>query len=248
MPVPLARAVAAAVRYNLTTMHFSIIIPTLNEQDGIEKFLMALQPFRQQSELILADGGSTDRTITLASPWVDLIINCPQGRAIQMNQAASHARGDSLIFIHADTFLPENALSIIQSSLSQKKLWGRFNIELVGRSPLLKVIGLLMNYRSKWTGIATGDQVIFVTKALFNTVGHYPNIALMEDIALCSKLKQYGPPACIKAKVHSSARRWEQFGLIKTILLMWSLRLRYYFGTHPDILAQLYYRGQFWSH
>lgn len=229
-------------------MQFSIIIPTLNEQDGIEKCLMALQPLRQQSELILADGNSTDKTITLAGPWVDRIVNCPQGRAIQMNRAASHARGDILIFIHADTFLPENALAMIESSLNRNKLWGRFNIELEGYSPLLKVIALLMNCRSKWTGIATGDQVIFVTKALFNKVGQYPSIALMEDIALSSMLKQYSPPACLKAKVHSSARRWEQFGLIKTILLMWSLRLRYFFGTHPDKLAQLYYRGQFWSH
>ncbi len=229
-------------------MQFSIIIPTLNEQEGIENFLIALQPLRQQSELILADGGSADNTITLATPLVDRIINCSQGRAIQMNRGASHARGDILIFMHADTFLPENALSLIQSSLTRNKLWGRFNIELEGRSPLLKVIALLMNCRSKWTGIATGDQVIFVTKALFNTVGHYPAIALMEDIALSSMLKLYSPPACLEAKVRSSARRWEQFGLIKTILLMWSLRLRYYFGSHPDKLAQLYYRGQFWNH
>lgn len=228
-------------------MRFSIIIPTLNEQEDIEKCLMALQPLRQKSELILADGGSTDKTITLASPLVDHIISCPQGRAIQMNRAANHARGDILIFIHADTFLPENALSLIESSLKRNKLWGRFNIELEGSSPLLKIIALLMNYRSKWTGIATGDQVIFVTKDLFNTVGHYPNIALMEDIALSSMLKQYSPPACLEAKVRSSARRWEQFGLIRTILLMWSLRLRYYFGIHPDKLAQLYHRGQFWN-
>ena len=112
---------------------------------------------------------------------------------------------------------------------------------------MLKVVAFFMNWRSRLTGIATGDQVIFVDKHLFESVGQYPVIPLMEDIALCKKLKKISPPACLKAKVITSDRRWEQFGVLKTIVLMWSLRLRYFLGADPQMLAILYNEGRFWK-
>jgi len=163
-----------------------------------------------------------------------------------MNIGASHANGEILIFLHADTYLPENALQLIEQHLGSRQ-WGRFDIRLSGDHFMLKVIAWMMNRRSRLTGIATGDQVIFATKEAFATVGHYPEIALMEDIALSKALKKISPPICLNAKATSSGRRWERYGIYRTILLMWSLRLRYCFGTDPQSLAALYYRGQFWK-
>jgi rSAM/selenodomain-associated transferase 2 len=164
-----------------------------------------------------------------------------------MNIGASHATGDILIFLHADTCLPENALQLIEQHISGNRLWGRFDIQLSGDHFMLKVIAQMMNWRSRLTGIATGDQVIFVTREAFAAVGRYPEIDLMEDIALCKALKKISPPICLKAKVTSSGRRWEHNGIYRTILLMWSLRLRYFFGANPQLLAALYSRGQFWK-
>ncbi len=228
-------------------MKFSIIIPTLNEAQSIVDCLTSLQTLRENTEIILVDGGSIDNTITLAQPLVDKVITSDKGRALQMNVGAQRATGDMLIFLHADTTLPLYALELINYSVSQQWQWGRFDISLTGKHPCLKVVTFFMNWRSRLTGIATGDQVIFVTKQLFDALGQYPVIALMEDIALSKKLKNILPPLCIKAKVISSGRRWEQFGVFKTILLMWNLRIRYFLGTDPQILAQLYNRGQFWK-
>jgi rSAM/selenodomain-associated transferase 2 len=159
-----------------------------------------------------------------------------------MNSGARQATGDVLIFLHADTCLPENALPLIQQKISSARLWGRFDIQLSGKHVMLKVIARMMNWRSRLTGIATGDQVIFVTRLAFEKAGQYPEINLMEDIALCTTLKKISPPICLKAKVISSGRRWELNGIYKTILLMWSLRLRYFFGADPQTLAFLYKR------
>jgi len=150
-----------------------------------------------------------------------------------------------LIFLHADTCLPENALQMIRQKISSVRLWGHFDIQLSGRHFMLKVIAQMMIWRSKLTGIATGDQVIFVTRPAFEAVGRYPEINLMEDIALCKALKKISPPINLKAKVISSGRRWERNGINKTILLMWSLRLRYFFGADPRTLAFLYNNGAF---
>jgi len=223
---------------------FSIIIPALNEANNIQLCLDALQQFRNQVEIIVVDGGSTDHTFEIAEPLVDKIIKSSKGRAKQMNKGASNAAGDMLIFLHADTFLPENALNLIQQNHLH---WGRFDIQLSGNLAMLKVISFFMNWRSRLTGIATGDQVIFVNKHLFDQVGGFPDLALMEDISLCSKLKKISQPICLKEKVISSGRRWEQYGVIKTILLMWSLRLRYFFGENPEVLSTLYSRGLFWK-
>jgi rSAM/selenodomain-associated transferase 2 len=229
------------------TMRFSIIIPTLNEADTIKTCLNRLQTLRTNTEIILVDGGSHDLTTTLAQSLVDKIIISSPGRSVQMNGGAGQATGEILIFLHADTVLPDQALQPITASITPSRQWGRFDIELTGRHALLPVIAFFMNLRSRLTGIATGDQVIFISKALFDSIGQFPPIALMEDIALCKTLKKISPPLCLKAKVISSGRRWEQFGVIKTILLMWSLRLRYFFRADPNTLASLYYRGKFWK-
>jgi rSAM/selenodomain-associated transferase 2 len=226
-------------------MNFSIIIPTLNEEKNIQCCLSTLQALRNTCEIIVVDGGSIDHTRMLAAPLADKVIMSALGRARQMNNGAGEATGDVLIFLHADTRLPENALPLIQQKISPIQPWGRFDIQLSGNSYMFKVIAQMMSLRSRLTGIATGDQVIFVTRPAFEKAGQYPEISLMEDIALSKALKKIGPPICLKAKVISSGRRWEHNGICKTILLMWSLRLRYFFGADPQTLAYLYANGAF---
>ena len=226
---------------------FSIIIPALNEAAGIQQHLQTLQPLRKHCEIIVADGGSKDGTIAIAEPLSDQVFTAPKGRARQMNAGADRATGKILLFLHADTFLPDEALSLIQQGLRKGSCWGRFDIHLTGSKPMLKVIARMMNWRSRLTGIATGDQVLFMTRHAYDYTGGFPDIPLMEDIALSIKLKQLGKPLCLKAKVISSGRRWEQFGVIKTILLMWWLRLLYCFGFSPKRLSRLYSGGIFWN-
>ncbi|TAN68210.1 MAG: glycosyltransferase [Methylobacter sp.] len=228
-------------------MKFSIIIPALNEAKTIASCLLALQPLRSDCEIIIVDATNEQPLANYPHTCLaDQIISSEKGRARQMNIGASHANGDILIFLHADTTLPENALQLIEQHLGNKQ-WGRFDIRLSGDHFMLNVIAWMMNSRSRLTGIATGDQVIFVTKEAFDAAGHYPEIALMEDIALSKALKKISPPIYIDAKVVSSGRRWERYGLYRTILLMWSLRLRYFFGADPQLLAELYCRGTFWK-
>lgn len=226
-------------------MNFSIIIPTLNEEKTIESCLSALQPLRSNCEIIIVDGGSTDNTRVIARSQADKVVSSDKGRARQMNNGARHASGNVLIFLHADTSLPEIALQLIQQKLNSSRKWGRFDIQLSGNHFMLKVIAQMMNWRSRLTGIATGDQVIFVTRLAFEKAGQYPEINLMEDIAICKALKKISPPICLKAKVISSGRRWERYGIYKTILLMWNIRLRYFFGADPQTLAFLYTNGAF---
>jgi len=227
-------------------MKFSIIIPTLNEGKTIQSCLSALQPLRNDCEIIIVDAGSNEQPITTAA-LADKVITSAKGRARQMNIGANHATGDVLIFLHADTCLPEHALQLIEQHIGSNKVWGRFDIQLSGNHFMFKVIARMMNWRSRLTGIATGDQVIFVTREAFAAVGQYPEIALMEDIALSKALKKISPPICLNAKVTSSGRRWEHYGIYRTILLMWSLRLRYFFGADSELLAELYSRGQLWK-
>ncbi|MDD1618850.1 MAG: TIGR04283 family arsenosugar biosynthesis glycosyltransferase [Methylococcaceae bacterium] len=226
-------------------MNFSIIIPTLNEEKTIEPCLSALQPLRNNCEIIIVDGGSIDNTRVIARSLADKVVSSDKGRARQMNNGARYASGNVLIFLHADTSLPENALQLIQQKLNSSRKWGRFDIQLSGNHFMLKVIAQMMNWRSRLTGIATGDQVIFVTRLAFEKAGQYPEINLMEDIAICKALRKISPPICLKAKVISSGRRWERYGIYKTILLMWNIRLRYFFGADPQILAFLYTNGAF---
>lgn len=221
-------------------MKFSIIIPTLNEANGIQTCLLALQPIKKDCEIIIADGGSSDNTVIFTKHLADKTIICSKGRGRQMNSGTNHATGDVLIFLHADTYLPENALTLIEQHINQHAQWGHFDISLNGNSLMLKIIAFFMNWRSRLTGVATGDQVIFVTQQLFNQVGQYPEISLMEDIALCKILNKISLPICLNAKVNSSGRRWEYNGIYKTILLMWFIRLSYFLGNDPQKLAILY--------
>jgi len=225
---------------------YAIIIPTLNEAQNIVAFLEPLQSLRMRCEIIIADGGSMDATETLVQPYVDAFLSCDnKGRALQMNQGAAYTNSEILIFLHADTLLPESALQNIATGIDKGHQWGRFNMHLMGKHPLLNVISFMMNWRSRLSGIATGDQAIFVNKATFEAVGTYPEIALMEDIALSKLLKKITPPYCIQQAVQSSARRWESFGVGRTILLMWYLRLRYFLGTPADKLSDMYRKGCF---
>ena len=225
----------------------SIIIPCLNEQKGIAIFIHELQKLRPQCELILVDGGSGDKTVQIAEPFVDHLIHSPCGRAQQMNAGAKKASSNVLIFLHADTFLPDDAVSQIQQALQDGYRWGRFDIRLIGGHWFLPVISYFMKLRSAISAITTGDQALFIDKSLFQQVGYYPNIAIMEDIALAKNLKKHGKPFRVYSCVHSSARRWVQSGVYKTILLMWCLRLQYFFGIDPKQLAQQYQGGQFWK-
>jgi rSAM/selenodomain-associated transferase 2 len=218
-------------------MKVSIIIPTLNEATVIRETLQSLAPLRTRGhEVIVADGGSEDRTPEIAAPLADRVLAAPRGRARQMNAGAAAASGDALVFLHADTRLPVDADRLIFRSL-QKNLWGRFDVAIEGRSTLLPVIAVLMNLRSRLTGIATGDQAIFVRREAFH--GH-PEIALMEDIAFSKTMKRRSPPACLRAKATTSGRRWDEQGVLRTLLLMWRLRLAYFLGAAPDDLARRY--------
>jgi rSAM/selenodomain-associated transferase 2 len=218
----------------------SIIMPVLDEAAEIGKALNALAPFRARGvEVIVADGGSRDDTATLAQPLADFVIASARGRAEQMNAGAAAARGDVLLFLHADTRLPENGDRLVLDGLSKSgKIWGRFDVRFDGGG--LGLIAFMMNWRSRATGIATGDQALFVTRAAFKSAGGFPAIALMEDVALSVRLKRSGRPLALRARVTTSARRWRKHGVLRTILLMWKLRLAFSLGADPAKLAQAY--------
>jgi rSAM/selenodomain-associated transferase 2 len=215
----------------------SVIVPALNEAPGIERCLAALAPLRARGhEVILADGGSTDGTAQLAAPHCDRVVGAPRGRAAQMNAGAAAAAGDALVFLHADTLLPPEADRLVLAALAGHA-WGRFDVSIDSTDPRLAVIAFFINRRSRLTGIATGDQAIFVRRDAFP--GFAP-IALMEDVAFSRAMKQVSPPACLTARVRTSARRWESRGVARTVLLMWRLRLDYWRGADPDDLARRY--------
>ena len=220
----------------------SIIIPTLNEASCIVGTLTTLQSFRQQGhEVIVVDGGSRDNTVDLARPFSDLVLQCSAAhRARQMNIGAAHAHGDIYLFLHADTRTPPDACSLIHRAMNINHVWGRFNVTFTGSHPLLGIIAGAMNWRSLLTGIATGDQGIFVHRTAFRLTGGYPDIALMEDIRLSASLKSLSRPACLLQTVITSSRRWESNGILKTVLFMWRLRLAFFLGRHPTRLARLY--------
>jgi rSAM/selenodomain-associated transferase 2 len=218
----------------------TIVIPVLDEAAIIVGALEALAPLRARgAEIIVADGGSTDGTAMLARPLADLAVAAPRGRGATMNAGAARGNGDALLFLHADTRLPENADRLIAGALAQR-FWGRFDLRIEGRHPLLAIVGQMINWRSRATGIATGDQAIFVTREAFLSVGGFPDLPLMEDIAMSRRLKRLCRPFCIGTPAITSGRRWEHNGVWRTILLMWRLRLAYYFGAEPARLASRY--------
>ncbi len=223
-------------------MRISIIIPVCNEAAVIVGTLERLQRYRKAGhQLILVDGGSGDATVSLATPWVDQLLVCAPGRARQMNHGAQQATGDWLLFLHADTQLPEAMDGLIKHHLQSESTWGRFDLRLSGRHWIFRIVERMINLRSRWTGIATGDQALFVCRDTFEKIGGFASIALMEDIDLSRRLKKMAAPVCISQPVITSSRRWEERGICRTIFQMWWLRLLYFCGVTPEKLVKIYY-------
>lgn len=227
-----------------STPPLSIVIPVLDEAAGIGAALARLQAFRGRGcEVIVVDGGSGDGTVDLARAACDRVAVSPPGRAMQMNAGASVARGDALVFLHADTELPTDADRLVLEALGgNRHVWGRFDVRITGRPAMLRVIAAMMNLRSRLTGVATGDQAIFCRRATFDAVGGFPSQPLMEDVEISKRLRRLGPPACLRERVTTSGRRWEKHGVTRTILLMWRLRLAYFLGVDPARLVRSYPR------
>lgn len=218
----------------------SIIIPTLNEADQLAATVASARG-PSVLEIIVADGGSTDATVLCARSLVDEVMTAPRGRASQMNVGARSARGDVLLFLHADTRLPRGFdAAILRALADPRRVGGRFDVHLVPSSPLLWLTGELMNIRSRLSGIATGDQAMFVRRDVFARMGGFQEIPLMEDIAFSRALKRYGSIACLRERVVTSSRRWRADGVMRTVLLMWSLRVLYFCGVSPHRLHRWY--------
>ena len=220
----------------------SIVMPVLNEAAGIAAALAALAPLRARGvEVIVVDGGSRDGTPDLARPLADRVLTAPRGRALQMNAGATAATGDAVLFLHADTRLPDDADALVFAALKNMRVWGRFDVRFADGA--LPLVAASMNVRSRLSGIATGDQAMFMTRNAFSRAGGFPEIALMEDVALSACLKHLSRPACLRARVTTSPRRWRRHGTLRTVLTMWRLRLAFYFGADPNRLARAYGYG-----
>lgn len=224
-------------------MKLSIVVPTLDEAPRLADALLPLAGLREAGhEVVVVDGGSRDGTTDVASPFADQVIVAPRGRAIQMNTGSAVASGTTLLFLHADCRLPASGSAAIEGTHAAGYRWGRFDVRLEGRSPLLPVVAAMMNRRSALTGICTGDQGMFVERALFESVGGFPPIPLMEDVALSKRLRRKaGRPRCVSDRLTVSGRRWDTHGAAKTIATMWSLRFAYWRGADPAALARRYY-------
>jgi rSAM/selenodomain-associated transferase 2 len=222
-------------------MKLSIVVPTLDEARAIVPTLEALAHARSAgAEVIVVDGASRDATRALAAPLCDRLIEGPRGRSAQMNAGARAATGDVLLFLHADTLLPPDAHGALARAIEAGAEWGRFDVAIAAADPMLAVVALFMNARSRWSGVATGDQGLFATRSAFEAVGGFPDLPLMEDVALSKALLRRSRPACLRDRVVTSGRRWERHGTLRTILLMWRLRLAYAMGADPHRLARRY--------
>jgi rSAM/selenodomain-associated transferase 2 len=226
-------------------MRLAIVIPTLNEAATIEAMLRALTPLRQRGvSVIVADGGSSDDTVKRAVPLADRVVAAPRGRALQMNagaRAPEAQAADVLLFLHADTALPQDADRIVLRALANSPLvWGRFDVLIEGRSPWLRVVGTMMNLRSRLSGIATGDQALFVERSSFVALEGFAPIPLMEDVEFSRRAKRLSRPLALRDCVRTSGRRWEQHGIWRTIFLMWKLRWAFFLGADPADLARRY--------
>lgn len=221
-------------------MFVSIIIPTLNEEKSIVRLLHQLQPYREQGhEVFVVDGGSIDKTVSISESLTDKVILSDSGRANQMNNGAAQANNNILWFLHADTIISNSSIEYVL--LAKNKVdWGRFNVKLSGENILFRLIEKMINVRSCLTGIATGDQAIFINKAIYDSVQGFSNIPLMEDVDLSKKLNKISKPYCVKNKIITSSRRWEKHGIINTTLLMWKLRFLFWLGVSAEKLALQY--------
>ena len=226
-------------------MRLSVIVPALNEAAAIGDTLTALQPMRTRGhEVIVVDGGSGDATADIARPLADRVLHAACGRASQLQAGADAAQGDIFWFLHADTGVPPDADSLIIGAMEDgNREWGRFDIGFTSGGLRMRLVAAGMNLRSRLSGIATGDQGIFVSRALFDRIDGYPDIALMEDIALSRRLRRETRPACLRNCLCTSPRRWQANGYLRTVLLMWTLRLGYFLGIPPSTLAKYYGSG-----
>ncbi len=229
-------------------MTISVIVPVLNEAPRLAAQLERLGAWRARgAQIIVVDGGSTDNTCELAAPRCDVLLRAERGRARQMNAGAAHATGRLVVFLHADVAVPDSAAVELfghaerLAAAPEVPLWGRFSVRLSGHGVAFRIIERAMNLRSKWTGVATGDQTLFVSTALFEASGGFPQIDLMEDVALTKKLRRYARPLCSGTCVTVSSRRWEAYGIWSTVALMWYLRAAYLIGVDPKRLHALYY-------
>lgn len=223
----------------------SIIIPTLNEAERLQELLLHLQARCPGADVIVVDGGSWDcsRDLVQRFPRVRFVASA-QGRAKQMNAGARAARGDILLFLHADTLLPPGTQAAVREALAAPEVvCGRFDVRFDNPRPIFRTIAAMMNLRSRLSGIFTGDQAIFVSRQIFEALGGYPDIPLMEDVELSRRLKRQGRRACLRLQVQTSTRKWERGGILRTIVLMWMLRLFYFVGVKPDRLHGWYYAG-----
>lgn len=221
-------------------MRLSTIVPMLNEAAGLPDLCEHLVPLgRAGVEIVFVDGGSQDGSEAVAQAMGFRVLASPPGRARQMNAGAAQSDGDALLFLHADTRLPEGALIAITEALRQHQ-WGRFDVRIAGKPWALRLVSALMNWRSRLSGIATGDQGLFMTRQAFEEVGGFPEQPLMEDIDICRALKAKGSPACLPLQVVTSGRRWETRGVWRTIALMWWLRWRYWLGAPVEDIARAY--------
>ena len=226
-------------------MSIAIIVPAFNEGATIEAMLRALQPFREKGhKVIVVDGGSRDETRGIAAAFADQVLIAARGRARQMNAGAASATSAVLWFLHADTLAPRDATEQIMQALGRGYRWGRFDVRLTEQKWSLRMVAWMMNRRSCLTGIATGDQGMFVERALFEVLEGYPDQPLMEDVELSRRLKRWGRPACLAGPLVTSARRWERYGVWRTIALMWRLRLAYFCGTDPHELQRRYEKDE----
>jgi rSAM/selenodomain-associated transferase 2 len=229
----------------VTTPRLSIVIPALNESANLARLLPDLATREAAAEVIVVDCGSEDdsREVVARAPAARWLAS-PRGRARQMNAGARASRGDVVLFLHADTMLPERAGDAIRAALADPGVvGGRFDVRLDSRRPLLAVVAWMMNQRSRLTGLATGDQGIFVRRSVLDALGGYADIPLMEDIELSRRLKRCGRVAALRLRVTTSARKWEREGVVRTIVLMWTLRLLYALGVAPARLHRWYYAG-----
>ncbi|MCU0764467.1 MAG: TIGR04283 family arsenosugar biosynthesis glycosyltransferase [Burkholderiaceae bacterium] len=226
-------------------MRLAVVVPVLNEAATIDSALRRLAPLRDRgTRVIVVDGGSDDGTAACAAPLADRVLAAPRGRAAQMNAGAQDAlarQADVLLFLHADTRLPEDADRVVARALADgAHSWGRFDVRLDADGWSLRLIETMMNWRSRATGIATGDQAIFATRAAFDWLHGFAPLPLMEDVDFCSRARRLTRPAALRSRVVTSARRWQRHGLWRTVLLMWWLRLSYFFGADPQALARRY--------
>jgi rSAM/selenodomain-associated transferase 2 len=226
------------------SMKVSVIIPIFNEVLAIQEALARLQWLTEAGhEVVVVDGGSVDESVALAQQGSVRVIRSVKGRARQMNAGARQSSGDLLLFLHIDTMLPRSGFDhLLEYIKEDEDIWGRFDARLSGEHKMFRLIETTMNWRSRITGIATGDQAIFISRRLFEHIGGFADIPLMEDVEISRRLKKLNRPICMKDAVTTSSRRWEAEGIYRTIWLMWRLRFSYWMGSDPASLAQKYYR------